>query len=78
MAGFLDQLAQEDPTDRIPTVPGARDELNAMAESVNKIADHKANMIAWWKRSVDEIEVERDILASRLAASAPEDAGGRH
>jgi methyl-accepting chemotaxis protein len=78
MAGFLDQLAQEDPTDRIPTVPGARDELNAMAESVNKIADHKANMIAWWKRSVDEIEVERDILASRLGASAREDAGGRH
>ena len=74
MAGFLDQLAQEDPTERIPTVPGARDELNAMAESVNKMADHKANMIAWWKRSVDQIEAERDMLAAKLASSAPMDA----
>jgi methyl-accepting chemotaxis protein len=70
MSNFLDQLAYEEPTERIATTPGARDELDAMAESVNRMADHKANLIAWWKRSMEEMQAARDELAARR--SAPE------
>ena len=59
MAGLLDRLAWEDPVERIPTVAGARDEINAMAESLNEMADHKAKMLAWWKRSVEAMEKEQ-------------------
>jgi len=56
MAGLLDQLASEVPAERIPYYPGGRDEVNAMAGSVNAIADHKAGFIAWWKASMREAD----------------------
>jgi methyl-accepting chemotaxis protein len=62
MAGFLDRLAFDAPVGRIPTVANSRNEVAAMAESVNRMADHKANMIAWWKSSLEEMEAERDRL----------------
>ncbi len=49
MMGLLGLVADEDPTERIATWPGARDEVNLMAESVNAIADHKHGLIRWWK-----------------------------
>ena len=61
MAGLLDRLTHENPTERIPTVPGARDELNAMAESVNTMADHKATFVHWWQASMKEAIALRDL-----------------
>ena len=56
MVGLLDQLASEVPTERVPYYPGGRDEVNAMAGSVNAMADHKAGFIAWWKASMSEAD----------------------
>ncbi|MCU7865187.1 MAG: hypothetical protein KZQ92_14545, partial [Candidatus Thiodiazotropha sp. (ex Lucinoma borealis)] len=56
MAGLLDQLAYEEPVERMPFVHGSRDEVNAMAESVNTMADHKVRFIAWWKMSMEEAD----------------------
>lgn len=54
MVGMLDRLAYEEPTERLPFYPDARDEVNAMAGSVNTMADNKARFIAWWKSSMAE------------------------
>lgn len=54
MVGMLDQLAYEEPDERIPFHPNARDEINAMAGSVNTMADNKARFIYWWKSSMRE------------------------
>ncbi len=65
MAGLLDQVAAEEPAERIPFSPEGRDEVNAMAGSVNAIADHKAGFIAWWKatvREADACERLRDLI----------------
>ncbi|MBL3599765.1 MAG: HAMP domain-containing protein [gamma proteobacterium endosymbiont of Lamellibrachia anaximandri] len=56
MAGILDQLAYEETTERLPFYPGARDEVNAMAGSVNTMADNKSRFIAWWKSSMREAD----------------------
>ncbi|RRS33513.1 MAG: hypothetical protein OI74_07780 [Gammaproteobacteria bacterium (ex Lamellibrachia satsuma)] len=56
MAGMLDQLAYEETTERLPFYPGARDEVNAMAGSVNTMADNKSRFIAWWKSSMREAD----------------------
>lgn len=61
MAGLLDRLTHENPEERIATVPGARDEINAMAESLNTMADHRATFVNWWKTSMDEAIALRDI-----------------
>ena len=52
MMDLLGRLADEDPTERIATRPGSRDEVDLMAESVNAIADHKAGLVRWWKESM--------------------------
>lgn len=55
MAGLLDQLAYDEPGERMPTFPGGRDEVNTMAESVNTLADNKARFMAWWRASLREV-----------------------
>lgn len=72
MAGLLDQVAYEEPMERIAVIPGGRDEVNAMAESVNAMADHKAHFLAWWKTSMREAESLRKLRDS--TAKTP---GGR-
>lgn len=67
IAGFLDQLAMEDPTERIPTQAGSRDEIDAMAASVNQLADNKARLLTWWKASMAEMMAAKE----RLAGSPP-------
>ena len=69
MAGFLDRLAYEQPVGHIPTIPDSRDEVEAMADSVNRMAEHKASMLAWWKSSLEEMEAERDRWAARTTAA---------
>ena len=61
MAGFLDLMAREQATDRLPEIPGARNEVDAMATSVNAMADHKDHLIAWWKTSMDEADAARAL-----------------
>ena len=64
MAGLLDQLAYDHPVERVPALPGGRDEVNAMAQSVNAMADHKANFIAWWKKSMREAEGMKKVRSA--------------
>jgi len=56
MAGLLDQLAFEEPAERVPFYPAGRDEINSMAGSVNAMADHKKRFIDWWKASMREAD----------------------
>ncbi len=72
MAGLLDRLTHESPAERIATVPGARDEINAMAESLNTMADHRATFVSWWKTSMDEAIALRDLHAAKDAAGRNE------
>jgi HAMP domain-containing protein len=60
MAGLLDRLTRENPTDRVPTDPRGRDEINAMAIAVNTLADHKATFSKWWRSSMQEAIALRD------------------
>ncbi len=61
MAGLLDQLTHENPVERVPTVPDGRDEINAMAISLNTLADHKATFFNWWRSSMQEAISLRDL-----------------
>ncbi len=72
MAGLLDRLTHESPAERIATVPGARDEINAMAESLNTMADHRATFVSWWKTSMNEAIALRDLHAAKDAAGRNE------
>lgn len=69
MAGLLDRLAYEEPTERMPFISGGRDEVNAIAESVNTMADHKARFIAWWKTSMQEADACQKLEKSLAATS---------
>ena len=69
MADLLDRLASEEPAERIPYYSGGRDEVNAMAGSVNTMADHKANFIAWWKTSLREADACERLEALLSKAS---------
>jgi len=72
MAGLLDRLAYEEPTERMSFVPGGRDEVNAMAESVNTMADHRKSFIAWWKASMQETDICRDLEKTLAEATGKE------
>jgi HAMP domain-containing protein len=72
MAGLLDQLAYEEPVDRVPAVPGARDEVNAMAQSVNTMADHRARFLAWWKSSMREAAARAKLVGEGERAGSAE------
>ncbi|MEN8167748.1 MAG: hypothetical protein ABFR65_09775 [Pseudomonadota bacterium] len=54
MVGLLDKLAYEEPMERMPFDPSGRDEVNAMAISLNTMADHQKRFIDWWKTSMAE------------------------
>ena len=62
MAAMLDLLAFEETTDRMPHYQDGRDEVNAMAGSVNTIADHRRQFIQWWKKSMAEAEAREELL----------------
>lgn len=72
MAGLLDDLAYGTPTGRVPTVPGGRDEINAMGESLNALIDHRANFLGWWKASMNEVMALRDLDSARTEAARDE------
>ncbi|MGB5832061.1 MAG: HAMP domain-containing protein [Thiohalocapsa sp.] len=60
MAGLLDRLTRENPSERMPTDPAGRDEINAMAAALNTMADHKSRFSKWWRSSMQEAIALRD------------------
>lgn len=69
IARLLDRLTTETPRERIPTVAHARDEIDAMAGSLNTLADHKAIFVTWWRAAMREAVALRDVHA---AAGTPD------
>ncbi|TNF95888.1 MAG: hypothetical protein EP297_11390 [Gammaproteobacteria bacterium] len=69
MAILLNQLAYEEPAERIPFVPDARDEVNVMAQSVNTMADHKMRFIAWWQTTTQEADACQKLEAALTTIS---------
>ena len=67
MAGLLDRLTRENPSERMPADPAGRDEVNAMAMALNTMADHKATFFKWWRTSTQEAIALRD----RYQADSP-------
>lgn len=61
MAGLLDRLTRENPSERIATDPAGRDEVNAMGIAVNTLLDHKARFFDWWRSSMQEAIACRDL-----------------
>ncbi|MBL8407284.1 MAG: hypothetical protein JNJ81_05700 [Candidatus Accumulibacter sp.] len=72
MAGLLDDLAYGAPTARVPTLPGGRDEINAMAESLNALLEHRANFLDCWKTSINEMIAQRDLDRANSEAARDE------
>jgi methyl-accepting chemotaxis protein len=64
IADLVGKLAYEAPAERIATIPGGRDEINAMAKSVNAMADHKGRFMSWWDASMQETEAYRKMRES--------------
>ncbi|MGB5705684.1 MAG: hypothetical protein WBM41_02555 [Arenicellales bacterium] len=76
MAGMLNHLAFEETTNRMPHYPDGRDEVNAMAGSVNTIADHRQQFIQWWKKSMAEAEAREELQRQiDLAGESPSRTG---
>ncbi|MGB8144160.1 MAG: HAMP domain-containing protein [Chromatiaceae bacterium] len=61
MAGLLNRLTHESPSERIATLPRSRDELNAMAQSLNTLADHRTRFVQWWKAAMREATALRNL-----------------
>lgn len=68
MAGLLDDLAYGRPTAHVPAVPGGRDEVNCMAQSLNALLDHRANFLDWWKAETSELTAWRELESARTDA----------
>jgi HAMP domain-containing protein/CHASE3 domain sensor protein len=61
MAGLLNRLTHESPSERIATLAGSRDEINAMAQSLNTLADHRTRFVQWWKAAMREATALRKL-----------------
>ncbi|EGV28109.1 histidine kinase HAMP region domain protein [Thiorhodococcus drewsii AZ1] len=77
MVELLDRLTHENPSERVAVPADPRDEIMAMAISVNTLADHKSTFDRWWRDAMREAialrdaqvagsEVERDEAAKEL------------
>jgi methyl-accepting chemotaxis protein len=56
MAIILENLTYTELIEVMPYQPGGRDEVNAMAGSLNILADHRKRFIQWWENAMDEAE----------------------
>lgn len=72
MAGLLDDLAYGAPSTRVLVVPGGRDEINAMAESLNALLEHRANFLDCWKTSMNEMIAQRELEHAHSEAARDE------
>ncbi|MFD2113010.1 hypothetical protein [Thiorhodococcus fuscus] len=60
MAELLDRLTHENPSERVAIPADPRDEIMAMAISVNTLADHKSTFDRWWRDAMREALALRD------------------
>ncbi len=74
MAELLNRLAYEEPVERVPETPGGRDEVNAMAESVNTMADHRTRFLGWWKASIEEADARQQLHKATAEPQGPDSA----
>jgi len=56
MAILLEKLTYTELIKKMPFQAGGRDEVNAMAGSLNTLADHRRRFISWWQNSMNEAE----------------------
>lgn len=61
MAGLLDRLTYESPSERIAVDPDGRDEINHMAIALNTLADNRARLVQWWRASMQETAARREL-----------------
>ncbi|EXJ15959.1 methyl-accepting chemotaxis sensory transducer [Imhoffiella purpurea] len=68
MAELLDRMTHENPAERVQAPADPRDEIMAMAVSLNTLADHKATFHHWWRDSMREAIALRDahLAGSRI------------
>ena len=64
MAGLLDRLTHESPSERIATDSDGRDEINHMAIALNTLADHRARLVQWWRAAIQEGTALRDLRSA--------------
>jgi methyl-accepting chemotaxis protein len=64
MAGLLDRLTHESPSERIATDPDGRDEINHMAIALNTLADHRARLVQWWRAAMQEGTALRELRSA--------------
>ncbi|MEN8177405.1 MAG: hypothetical protein ABFS39_02165 [Pseudomonadota bacterium] len=69
MVGLLNELAYEEPAERMPVDLNGRDEVNAMAISLNTMADHKKRFIDWWKTSMAEADACKKLKQALMRNS---------
>lgn len=66
MSILLEELTSTEHIEHMPFQPEGRDEVNAMAGSLNILTEHRKRFINWWKNSMSEVEActqLEDILA---------------
>jgi methyl-accepting chemotaxis protein len=68
-AGLLDDLAYGRPTAHVAAVPGGRDEINCMAQSLNALLDHRANFLDWWKAATNELTAWHELDSAKTDAA---------
>jgi methyl-accepting chemotaxis protein len=56
-------------------VLGARDEIDAMAASLNVLADHKSTFVNWWRSAMREAVALRDLHAAGETSECARAAG---
>jgi len=56
MAELLEKLTYTELIEKMPYQEDGRDEVNAMAGSLNILADHRKRFIRWWQNSMNEAE----------------------
>ncbi len=67
MVGLLDQMTYEEPTERMLVDLNGRDEVNAMAISLNTMAEHKKRFMQWWRTSMAEEEACKKLKQALLS-----------
>ena len=78
MATILKQLTFTEVVEKMPYQAEGRDEVNAMAGSLNILADHRKRFINWWESSMDEsnactrVENKLEDLCNNKVDSLPE------
>jgi methyl-accepting chemotaxis protein len=74
MAFLLEELTYSDHIEYMPFQSEGRDEVNAMAGSLNTLTDHRRRFIKWWKNSMSEVEActQLENMLQHLSENTPD------